>query len=167
MLEQERSFFIHISPLKEEEVFHFCQWKYQEPYEMYSLDETEEIKHELLNGTYYSVKDESGNLIGYFCYGESAQVPGGIKEGLYTKNALDIGLALSPELTGKGMGLKFLKVGIRFAEEQFAPSFLRLSVAAFNQRAIKVYERAGFRKDKTFTNNLLEFIIMTRHRNRD
>jgi ribosomal-protein-alanine N-acetyltransferase len=54
-------------------------------------------------------------------------------------------------LTGSGRGLSFLLAGLEFAREQYAPTQFRLMVAAFNQRAIRVYERAGFRRGESYT----------------
>ncbi|HZU66371.1 MAG TPA: GNAT family protein [Ktedonobacteraceae bacterium] len=49
-----------------------------------------------------------------------------------------------PDLTGKKLGLTLVNAGLDFARKQFAPDYFRLFVLTFNQRAIKVYERAGF-----------------------
>lgn len=60
-----------------------------------------------------------------------------------------IGLQLRPNFTGRGQGLAFLQAGMRFAIERFHPQALLLHVATFNQRAIKVYQRAGFQTVRT------------------
>jgi [ribosomal protein S18]-alanine N-acetyltransferase len=77
-----------------------------------------------------------------------------------------IGLGLRPDLTGRGLGLPFVEAGMAFAREQFGPSRFRLSIATFNERAIRVYERAGFVPLRTFdyeTNGgVYPFLEMTR-----
>ena len=54
----------------------------------------------------------------------------------------------------------------RFARETFAPAAFRLDVATFNQRAIRVYERAGFVPGRRFMRYTRlgqhEFMEMTR-----
>ena len=94
---------------------------------------------------YHSVYDERGDLAGYFCFGEDAQVASGRRLGLYeVEPALDVGLGMRPDLTGRGLGEEFVHAGLRFAWETYSPPALRLTVATFNQRAIHVCERAGF-----------------------
>ena len=61
-------------------------------------------------------------------------------------DVLDYGLGLRPDLVGRGLGLDFFRAGLEFARERYRPRLIRLHVAAFNERAIKVYERASFRE---------------------
>src|ERR671920_1320993 len=101
--------------------------------------------------SYHSVCDERGVLTGYFCFGEDAQVASGRRLGVYkVEPALDVGLGMSPDLTGSGLGEEFVHAGLRFARETYSPPAFRLTVAAFNHRAIRVYERAGFETVETF-----------------
>jgi RimJ/RimL family protein N-acetyltransferase len=100
---------------------------------------------------YHSVYDERGGLTGYFCFGEGAQVAAGKRLGVYeVEPARDVGLGMRPALTGMGLGAEFLRAGLRFAREVYSPPAFRLTVAAFNHRAIRVYERAGFETVETF-----------------
>ena len=62
------------------------------------------------------------------------------------KDTVEIGLGLRPDLTGQGLGLQFFLEGVAFARDRFPGRRVTLNVAAFNERAITVYERAGFRR---------------------
>ncbi|MBA4494935.1 GNAT family N-acetyltransferase [Paenactinomyces guangxiensis] len=136
-------------------------WQYEDPYSFYNLDGSLESIDEIMNGTYYSVRNENNELMGFFCFGSSAQVPSGIEVGVYLgDNAVDIGLGLKPNLTGQGLGLSFLQSGLDFAKNKFKPRIIRLSVATFNQRAITVYTRAGFKLGTKFLHKGTEFAIM-------
>lgn len=134
-----------------EEIKQIMKWRHQEPYSIYNMDETDECLDELLNGSYYSVADSQDSLIGYFCYGKSAQVAAGNAFGAYSNDSYtDIGLGIRPDLCGKGLGLGFLEEGMAFSRREFSVEKFRLTVAGFNERAIKVYERTGFVKEMSF-----------------
>jgi ribosomal-protein-alanine N-acetyltransferase len=64
-----------------------------------------------------------------------------------------VGLGLRPNLTGQGLGLEYLRAGLEFARERFSPWRFTLSVATFNERAIEVYERAGFWRGGVYTHH--------------
>lgn len=141
------------------------KWVYQEPYSIYSMAGSDECIKELLDGLYYTVTDDKNNLVGYYCFGDAAQVPVGRQFGVYSDNdKTDIGLGINPNLCGKGLGYDFLEKGMSFARNQLSMKEFRLTVAVFNQRAIKVYERLGFRKVASFKrvmeNSTIEFIVM-------
>ncbi len=104
-------------------------WRYDPPYDFYNGDEDPVLDPE----RFYEAIDEEGQLVGNFYFEEKG-------------DALEIGLGLRPELTGRGLGLAFLRAGVEYGRERFRPARVILNVAAFNERAIKVYERAGFRE---------------------
>lgn len=132
-----------------------CAWQYAEPYAVYNMSaDSEEGLAEMLErrSPYYAVRDEQGELVGFFCFGTSAQVWENETPGLYSEDAtIDIGLGLRPDLTGRGRGLTLVNAGLAFARETFQPRHFRLFVLTFNERAIRVYERAGFVRVRVFT----------------
>ena len=67
-----------------------------------------------------------------------------------TGDSVEVGLGLRPDLTGCGLGREFLEQGLDFARTAFGARRFSLSVATFNERAIKVYEQAGFERVRTF-----------------
>ncbi|WP_151734913.1 GNAT family N-acetyltransferase ['Paenibacillus yunnanensis' Narsing Rao et al. 2020] len=155
-----------VNKMTEKEARSIAEWRYEAPYELYNVTgDLEEILQELLDGSYYAVRSSGDELVGFFCYGRNAQVPGGLRQGLYTgESVIDIGLGLKPELTGRGLGLEFLRAGIAYAARTFAPRKLRLSVAAFNTRAIALYSKAGFdpagQFDNTADGQTIRFVLM-------
>jgi RimJ/RimL family protein N-acetyltransferase len=85
--------------------------------------------------------------VGFFGFGSSACVTGYGEPHLYSENnTITIGLGLRPDLTGQGKGLAFVSAGLDFARREFAPDYFRLFVLTFNERAIRVYEKAGFQR---------------------
>ncbi|ASK64098.1 GNAT family N-acetyltransferase [Virgibacillus phasianinus] len=116
-------------------------WQYEGEYSFYDFAADEEDLAELLSpeergDSYYIVK-EGNDEIGFF-YFEHGDV------------SVEIGLGMKPELTGKGMGLNFLEAGMNYAMTQYNPKEITLSVATFNERAIKVYKKAGFESVETY-----------------
>lgn len=75
--------------------------------------------------------NESGELQGFFSFQGST-------------DECTIGLGLAPPLTGRSLGLSLIEAGLAFAVRRWGVRRFRLEVAAFNVRATKVYERAGF-----------------------
>ena len=119
-----------------------ADWRYEPPYDFYDPVADPEDLAELLDpehrrDAYFSVLDE-GELVGSFQF----EVRGA---------TVELGLGLRPDLTGKGLGLDFLTAGMNFAREWFEPKRFTLAVATFNGRAIRIYERAGFRRGETYT----------------
>jgi RimJ/RimL family protein N-acetyltransferase len=81
---------------------------------------------------FFEARDDRGDTIGFYYF--EPKPPN-----------LDYGLGLRPDLTGQGLGLEFFLAGLGFAHERYRPEQVFLHVAAFNERARRVYERAGFR----------------------
>ncbi|HEX6121671.1 MAG TPA: GNAT family N-acetyltransferase [Ktedonobacterales bacterium] len=124
-------------------------WRYPEPYALYSIEESPAALAELVDSRspQFVAREETGAVLGFFAYGSAAEVGDPGEPHLYTADGgLSIGLGMRPELTGRGLGLAFVKAGMRFAREWFEPSYLRLFVLAWNERALRVYERAGFQR---------------------
>ncbi len=110
---------------------------------------------------YYAVRDEQGELVGFCCYGEDAQVFGGD----YTAPALDVGLGLRPDLVGQGRARTFLQAVLDWGAAQFAPEMFRCTVAATNPRSQRMFARAGFmtvQRFATFDTVNIDFIVMVR-----
>jgi RimJ/RimL family protein N-acetyltransferase len=86
-------------------------------------------------------------MIGFCSFGSDGQVPGGD----YSDDALDIGVGMRPELTGQGKGADFFGAILGYALGTLNPELLRLTVAKFNLRALKLYENFGFEVKDEFS----------------
>ena len=137
-------------------------WKYEAPYDFYNNDYSVDAVRELMNQSYSTVLDDQDEVFGFFCIGESAQVPIGIDFGAYPKGYIDVGIGMNPEFTGQGRGLTFLTFILNYIKEVYGDVPLRLTVAVFNSRAIHLYEKLGFVKEKEFTNGDVVFNTMVR-----
>ena len=142
---------LKVEKMTEQDAFQIFVWKYSEPYDWYNLEGDEACIHEFLEDSYYVVKDQEHGLVGFFCYGPSAQVTSGKLLGFYADETyLDIGLGMNPLLCGKGYVASFLELGMQYAKEILGAKKFRLTVADFNERGIKVYQKVGFYEVGTF-----------------
>ncbi|WP_415816797.1 GNAT family N-acetyltransferase [Mesobacillus thioparans] len=137
-------------------------WKYDSPYDLYNNEVCDESINELMYGGYRAVVDREDALIGFYCTGPSAQVPAGRGAGMYPGQAIDIGLGMKPEITGNGYGYTFFTFVLKELEGREQIHMFRLTVAAFNKRAIKLYEKMGFSIERRFSSETNEFITMVK-----
>lgn len=128
-----------LKPLRWADAWAIGGWRYHPPYDVYNLDRLSLLAEVLISRTnarsgfeMYGVWDDGDILVGTFMFTRA------------DKEGITLGLAMRPDLIGKGNGLAFVQAGMDFARRRFSPKFFRLEVAEFNLRAIKVYERAGF-----------------------
>jgi ribosomal-protein-alanine N-acetyltransferase len=134
-------------------------WRYPGEYSFYDADADADDLAELLNpaewGHRYFAADEvpPRELAGFLVITLNGRIA-------------ELGLGLRPDLTGRGIGEFFVGACLRFAAATMDAQGFTLAVAAFNQRAITVYERADFRQVERyehFTNGGIHpFIRMAR-----
>ena len=154
-------------PMNGEQARAVAAWRYEAPYDFYDMASDPEGLEELLGPPerregYYAMLS-ADELVGFFCYGTGGQLPG---FNYPDDGSVDVGLGLKPDLTGKGLGLEFVRAGLEFGRHRFSPAGFRLSVATFNERAIQIYERAGFRREDFFMHHTyggeFRFLAMAR-----
>lgn len=152
-----------ITPLDRPTAQSIATWRYPPPYESYNLADapyTAALFVAMRERGYFQLRDERGELVAFCCFGEEARVPGGD----YDEPALDVGIGVRPDLTGRGLGRRYLDAALAFGQARYTPPALRLTVAAFNTRAIRLYTGAGFRAIQHFTSTFGDqpFIVMIR-----
>lgn len=147
-------------PLRWRDVRPVSRWRYDGIYAFYDQEALPMLTLALLRGPLralglegFVVLDDANERIGIFTF-------------IQRVTAIEIGLALRPDLTGRGLGLAFVEAGLDFGHARYAPARFTLDVATFNERARRVYERAGFRPSEIFTRRYkgrpCEFLAMYR-----
>ncbi|WMJ88651.1 hypothetical protein [Anaerocolumna sp. MB42-C2] len=58
------------------------EWIYENEYSIYTFHQNDDTVKELMKGEYYACLDRYNDLLGYFCFGKSAQIPTIEKGGL-------------------------------------------------------------------------------------
>lgn len=154
---------IEYRPADETSAREFVKWKYEPPYDVYNCPPEEVEKTIRYNvdpeNNVYAMFSWDGDLVGYCSYGKDARVPGGA----YSEDALDIGLMVKPELTGQGLGVEFAKEVVHNGISLYGLEMLRVTIAAFNKRAIRAWQKNGFQHVQSFkrSGDGMEFVIMT------
>ena len=143
-------------PLSQETVVEISQWAYESPYEAYSF-----VGHQdeyLLDEAIWGVEQ--------FCL-----VCDGIIFGQvacqYEGDDLWVGWSMVPEYTGQGNGATFVERCVQeIRRVKGHAGRILLRVSARNKRAIKAYQKAGFRYVETiqdeiaFSDNMEDFWVM-------
>jgi RimJ/RimL family protein N-acetyltransferase len=155
---------LSIQPLDEANVREIAGWRYDAPYNFYNLnpDEIEQNVDYFLDpqNNFYGIFEDSREFVGYCSFGEDGQVPGGD----YSMPGLDIGMGICPKLTGQGRGCYYVAAVLDFAQQMFAPPIFRVTIAAFNQRALHVWCGVGFHIVDNFEHQYqsVPFVILVR-----
>ncbi|MFI5104614.1 MAG: GNAT family N-acetyltransferase [Terriglobales bacterium] len=155
---------LQFRPFLEQDALTAASWRHPEPYSGYDLDPWEpEVLTSLLRPDYsYHAILRGEEMVGYFCVGADARVPGWA----YDDTALDFGMGLRPDLTGQGKGAEYLQEVIAFIAQKWPQRAWRVTVAGWNQRAIRVCLRAGFRTAATFSSTRPEqgeYLVLVRN----
>ena len=120
-------------------------WHYDGIYAFYDMTADEEDLKIFLNRDYwedttFAALDENKILAAFASFH--------MEEGV-----MWLSLGMKPELTGHGMGEEFVTDCVEFARSHYnlTTQPIWLDVAVFNERAIKVYKKAGFHETTRFT----------------
>ena len=128
---------MRIEQLTEEHARQIAEWRYEFPYEWYDTASDprriELFANPARRDGLRAVVADDGELIGFWNF---------VRE----RDEVRVGLGIRPDLTGQGLGAQFIEVGLHYATAEWRPKRFRLWVAAWNERALRAYSRAGFRE---------------------
>jgi RimJ/RimL family protein N-acetyltransferase len=112
-------------------------WHYEPPYDFYDLASDPEDAAAMSDPAQAdhrrAVLDDDGSLVAFLWFDRHDEV-------------VEVGVGLRPDLTGRGLGEAVFQAQLDYASKQWHPETFRLFVAAWNERAIRLYERLGFRE---------------------
>jgi RimJ/RimL family protein N-acetyltransferase len=123
-----------------------CSWIYEAPYDIYNWPTWEQMKKDgiefgdpvLRAAQYAAILNSQQELIGFAQFFPLARVT-------------RLGLGLRPDLCGHGLGPAFTKLIVSEARRRTPQNEIDLEVLAWNTRAARAYERAGFRITDTYS----------------
>ena len=117
-----------------------CSWRYPAPFSVYNLPSWEDA---LRLGYGLCRADVRQREFCALCSGDD--LVGFFRLKLQDASVL-FAVGLAPEHCGRGLGPEAVRLALGESARRYASLPVRLEVRAFNRRAIRVYERAGFRE---------------------
>lgn len=134
--------------LTEEQAKDICDWKYEGKYWVYNYPTWSIVKKCLWGISdeskrekqFMSLKDKNNNLFGYIRMIENNEY-------------VMIGIGLKPICCGKGLGSIVMDLLKKECFNRYKDKKIVLEVRSFNTRAIKCYEKAGFKRIDTLIRN--------------
>jgi RimJ/RimL family protein N-acetyltransferase len=110
-------------------------WHYEPPWDFYDLasdpEDAAAMRDPARGDHHRAVLGEDGRLEAFWYFDRHGDV-------------VEVGIVLRPDLTGRGLGESFLGAQLEYASGLWQPATFRLFVAAWNERAIRLYARLGF-----------------------
>lgn len=125
-----------VRPLTTDDARRIAGWHYDGPWRVYDSRPADP----LLTGEagYRAVAGaDAGPLVGYYCTGVEARVPGLAEQ----SDVLDVGVGMAPEWVGRGHGPAF---GEAVLAHLAGHRHLRAVVQTWNQRSLNLLHRLGF-----------------------
>jgi len=135
-----------ICPFETSHAEEVCSWIYEAPYDIYNWPAWEQMKKDgiefgdpvLRAAQYAAVLDSQQKLIGFAQFFPLTGVT-------------RLGLGLRPDLCGNGLGPAFTRLIVSEARRRAPKNEIDLEVLAWNGRAARAYERAGFHITDTYS----------------
>ncbi len=149
-----------LEPLVREDAKLLKSWdEFSDPifygYNYNNLNENQEeiwflMKQKKYRSSYFSIKDEEGNLLGFI----------GLKEINNILNTAKLGIVIAPSFVSNGLGTRVMEEFIAMCFDEFKFRKINLEVNEWNTRAINLYKRFNFKEYKydyqEFENQLLD-----------
>lgn len=137
---------LFISEMTPEDATVICSWRYEAPADIYNTEDTEDARLSFVDGWHYAVRqEEAGPLLGYIAFGLAATLAHPDFVHIYENEAYtDIALGVAPEKRGTGLGTEIFTLAIEMAAEFFPGDGFRVTVAADNEPALRIYRKMGF-----------------------
>ncbi|KGI86558.1 acetyltransferase [Exiguobacterium mexicanum] len=117
-------------------------WHYEGDYAFYDMEANQDDLAEFLD-----VEQREQSV---FAITSDEELVGFVSVAQADAETVDIGLGMKPDLTGNGSGRAFVTSILDFVKATYSSHRITLSVAAFNVRAIRVYETCGFTQTGSF-----------------
>ena len=149
-----------VCPLTAAHAESICSWRYPKPCDVYDLPPWPEAVSRRFGITRADVREREFFAL---CSGESLT-------GFFRLKPMDgwimMAIGLAPTACGQGLGREAVSLALSESDKRYPSLPVRLEVRAFNRRAIRCYEQAGFRfagrRSTASSSGSIDFILMER-----
>lgn len=139
---------LKFTPLTVLQAREMTQWRYYGPYAAYNVEPAradQYIARLTSPGSgAFAVANPDGLFLAMCIFGHEARISGGHYDLVDGAHPLDAGIAMRPEYTGHGVGIKVARAQIVYAQAHFDAARYRVSIAAWNHRAQRLAQFVGF-----------------------
>lgn len=125
-----------VSELSIEDGMDFAMWQTPGPWTV-----SDSLEPPAVDEGYWAIRDSTGQLVGYCCFGEAARVPGIEADPVM----LDVVYGIRPNLVGHGLSNELARVVTARATEVAAGRRLRTILATWNEVGRRSAEHSGFK----------------------
>ena len=124
-----------VRPLSKDDVKAVAGWRYPGPWAVYDHgDDLDQAGYRAV------VSNVDGELIGFYCIGLAARVPG-----IEPDDAVvDLGIGMTPGWVGRGHGADFARAVLDDIRRDHPGMVIRAVIQSWNRRSVRLAQRLGF-----------------------
>jgi [ribosomal protein S18]-alanine N-acetyltransferase len=126
---------LRVRPMSSADAHEVADWRYERPWAVYDGGGTP-----LDTANYWAVVDDADRLLGYYCIGAEARVPGLD----VAADTLDLGVGMRPDLVGAGNGRAFAVAVLAHCRKTRNEGHVRAVVQSWNERSLRLAFSMGF-----------------------
>ncbi len=134
-----------IFPMSEQDAEAICSWQYEPPYNLYNFLPWEQMKALEVEFADPVIRESQFAVV----RGAEDQLEG-FAQFFPLEGVTRLGLGMHPDKLGFGRGKSFVQTIVEEAIRRRPEDEIDLEVLCWNTRAIRTYERAGFRITDTY-----------------
>ena len=151
--------YLIVNDMNDDYAKQICAWQYKGEYAVYNLPNFETAKQKN-----YSICNPQKSKE-FFCFLNDKNQVIAYSRFVQKHNSFVMGVGVLPNLTGQGFGCEVIQKSIEKLKTLYPNANVELQVRAWNIRAIKCYQKCGFKILKTenivdHTGQLFEFVFM-------
>lgn len=120
-----------------------AQWRYSGKWSIYDQNDGNHMAGDDVaqTGGYRAVvAADDDTLVGYYCVGDEALVPGVESD----DDVIDLGVGMAPEFVGGGRGKAFLQAVLDDVAHELPAKPVRALIQSWNTRSLSLARRLGF-----------------------